>query len=453
MLGKSAYALECAPVQAERKVTQSLSEGQLLQALTKANLEVEDWLIQKSKSLKTSGRNDVLYGPNLDGTYFYRLGKIEAVSPSEAHKTSDRFSMGQAILKQREKMIAQNFPIYKPTEAASIGFVNNRARAKATSSSIRCMKHFPGGDEYLEMTEAQRVLYKDAESFKKMLEPFVSILRTTDAPTCMMIGHAQYLPEFLGQNSMQNLGEFGFVPFAEIPATLNPGVVQYLRKNLNFDGIVVADWMNMGAISQFVKQLNLPYDMDFVIAYLAVNSGLDFISIEHSSAINISFARNREHAKMIPLQLLEDFNNKLNFSVKETLRRIGIPKSEKFIQQLTLAEKIAIKATSTDLPIGISERYPDIFEKLRIHHLGSDIWNRTGVMTLLQRQIAIESILSKWESKNVTFGRPTTIESETPWFERLMENNQFRDVYDRIDWNSNEVQNLFCHIRKQNFKL
>lgn len=438
-------ALDCAPMNLHKELAPGLTESKLLTALTKANVTTEKWLFEKSKSLSLNPENNILYGPNLDGTYFYRLGE---------QTITDNFSFGASLRKQREAMLQNNFPSYQPSEAAAIAFINNQARAKAAPKSIRCMKHFPGGNEDTELTEAESVKFFDLNLFNKMHEPFLSILKTSLAPSCLMIGHAQYKPEFMKQTVSQNLDALGVQSFEDLPASLNPGVTKYLRETLKFDGLVVADWYNMGAIKHFTKKLNSPYAPEFVVAYLAVNAGMDFIPIQVSAAkVLQAAARQDAKTKPVPQAILNDFDKKLNQSVFETLRRIGAPQSMSFIKNLTLELKLDIKLTPSQDPYGLEAIAPDLYKKLYVHHQWADIWNRTGVMVLLQRQIAIELLLSKNESAPISFGRPTTIKSESPWFESLMKNTQFRKAYDQINWDSNEVQNLFCHVRKKNFSL
>ncbi|MBC7465528.1 MAG: hypothetical protein H7256_06005 [Bdellovibrio sp.] len=440
-----AMALECPAIQPNKELAPGLTQDKLLTALSKANVTTEKWLFEKSKSLNDNPENNILYGPNLDGTYFYRLGESSV---------TDNYSFGASLKKQRETMLKNNFPQYQPTEAASIAFINNQARAKAAPKSIRCMKHFPGGNEDTELTEAESVQFFELNLFNKMHEPFISILKTPTAPTCLMIGHAQYKPQFMKQSPTQNLKSLGTQNFDQLPASLNPGITKYLRDDLKFDGLVVADWFNMGAIKQFVKKLNSPYASEFVVTYLAVNAGMDFIPMQVSAAkVLQAAARQDAKTKPVPQSILNELNENLNKSVYETLRRIGAPQSMDFIKNLSLEQKLDIKLTPSQDPFSIEAISPDLYKKLYVHHQWADIWNRTGVMVLLQRQMALETLLNKNEKIPFTFGRPTSIKSEVQWFETLMKNEKFRRAYDQIKWDSDEVQNLFCHVRKNNFSL
>jgi hypothetical protein len=70
--------------------------------------------------------------------------------------------------------------------------------------------------------------------------------------------------------------------------------------------------------------------------------------------------------------------------------------------------------------------------------IAGDIWNRTGVMTLFQRQKIVERLAGK------SFGPPPkNVADEERWFSRLMNDPEFRKHYDRIDWNSPAFREAF----------
>ncbi len=97
---------------------------------------------------------------------------------------------------------------------------------------IPALKHFPGhgsasGDTHLGVTDVTETYQKDKE-----LEPYR-----------MLIGSGYTGPIMTAHIVNRNLGEDG------LPGTLSPAVITgLLRNGLGFDGIVVSDDMQMGAI-------------------------------------------------------------------------------------------------------------------------------------------------------------------------------------------------------------
>jgi hypothetical protein len=72
---------------------------------------------------------------------------------------------------------------------------------------------------------------------------------------------------------------------------------------------------------------------------------------------------------------------------------------------------------------------------------GGDIWNRTGVMTLIERQKCIEALTGK------NFAAiPKGVADEEPWFNKLMADKTFRKYYDAIPWSSSEVERIFAEL-------
>ena len=75
-----------------------------------------------------------------------------------------------------------------------------------------------------------------------------------------------------------------------------------------------------------------------------------------------------------------------------------------------------------------------------------DVWNRTGVMTLILRQKIIESLTGEKFSET-----PWSLD-EQKWFTDLMNNQKFRSYYDGIDWDSPQMKEMYSEIKQEIIK-
>ena len=117
-----------------------------------------------------------------------------------------------------------------------------------------CMKHFPGlGDAGTDTHNGLAVVNKTMEELKETeLVPFIAGIEA--GVDMIMIGHVS-LPQITGDNT---------------PATISEEIISnLLRKELGFDGVVITDAMNMGAITKYYKAKD--------VATLALIAGADMI--------------------------------------------------------------------------------------------------------------------------------------------------------------------------------
>lgn len=99
-----------------------------------------------------------------------------------------------------------------------------------------CIKHFPGlGDASDDTHNGLAVIDKSLDELKQTeLVPFVSAIE--NGANMIMIGHMS-LPQVVGDNT---------------PATMSKEVISdLLRSELGFNGVVITDAMNMGAITEY----------------------------------------------------------------------------------------------------------------------------------------------------------------------------------------------------------
>ena len=130
-----------------------------------------------------------------------------------------------------------------------------------------CVKHFPGlGDASEDTHNGLAVIDKSLDELKQTeLVPFISAIE--NGANMIMVGHMS-LPQVVGNNT---------------PATMSKEVISdLLRSELGFNGVVITDAMNMGAITEYygadeaaIRAFKAGADMvlmpeDFKLAYEGV---------------------------------------------------------------------------------------------------------------------------------------------------------------------------------------
>lgn len=126
---------------------------------------------------------------------------------------------------------------------------------------IPVFKHFPGhGDTYLDSHYDLPIVEKTLEELRKLeLSPFKSAIENN--ALMIMTGHIAY-PNITGDNT---------------PATLSYKMItEVLREELGYDGVVISDALNMGALTRNYSNSEI-YEM-------AINAGVDILLMPNSSS-------------------------------------------------------------------------------------------------------------------------------------------------------------------------
>jgi beta-N-acetylhexosaminidase len=129
---------------------------------------------------------------------------------------------------------------------------------------LGCLKHFPGlGAAEVDSHEHLPVVNIDSQTLETIdLAPYVQLLKATDVGM-VMVAHAAF-PEV----DLQETDRDGRL----LPSSLsNSFVTRLLRERLGFDGVVVTDDMEMGAI---VKNYGIAE-----ASIMAINAGEDMLAI------------------------------------------------------------------------------------------------------------------------------------------------------------------------------
>lgn len=147
------------------------------------------------------------------------------------------------------------------------GMVTSAMNGLEEAGVTACIKHFPGlGDASEDTHNGLTVIDKSLEELKQTeLVPFIFAIE--NGANMIMVGHMS-LPQVAGDNT---------------PATMSKEVISdLLRSELGFNGVVITDAMNMGAITEYysadeaaIRALKAGADMilmpeDFEAAYEGV---------------------------------------------------------------------------------------------------------------------------------------------------------------------------------------
>jgi len=442
------------------RTTTLLAHPDLTVAIDSATRKLDAYVAKMTTSLTSEPFIMVPF----DGTRRYRLGNIG----------TDGYGMTQGQLTaRRDRLLAKGFPEYDFNEASVINTINFGARA-STGKAI-CLQHFPGGGPELETTEKVPVHYSDPAQIASYVQSYRDVMRIQD-PQSIMLSHASYTRDGLpgmsaiDDNRDPRPGFLRDIPFDKLPASLNPSMVRYLRDNMQHKGLVVPDWYNMGAVDAFVRDnihINLgpeaPKGSDDEMLQsdarkfiLGLEAGVDQIpglqpALATEDAIWNAFQHNHPAEYAAMLQRLDE-------RVRDTYGRIapqGAPaidpakfsRAEKMMmlmynpKQSVYRENIApfIRADADPYKRQVIGTFMD-------RGLGDyDVWNRTGVLTLMFRQSIVESLTGK-KFPSIASPRGSRLSRdsrEVQWFQGLMANAEFRAVYDRIPWTSPQMQRMY----------
>lgn len=178
---------------------------------------------------------------------------------------------------------------------------------------IGVYKHFPGhGDTDIDSHEALPIINKNLDDLKAFeLVPFESAVKA--GAKMIMVGHIA-IPEVTHDNT---------------PASLSKEVIDILKDDLNYNGLIVTDALNMGAISDnysneeaYIKAIEAGNDL-----LLIPSDGINTINIIKDK---VSLDRINESAYKI-LKFKYDYLDKDNFLDKSYL---GSEEHTKIISQI-----------------------------------------------------------------------------------------------------------------------
>ncbi|MCB0356998.1 MAG: hypothetical protein KDD40_08330, partial [Bdellovibrionales bacterium] len=406
------------------------------------------WVRNRSRGF--SNNTSLIFGPSIDGTYFFRLGE---------HGDDGRYanggldvSIGESIQRLKEELLATGlFPKYQTEESMLASFANNAGRALERPEIKRCAKHFPGGDETLEFTEKEKIHFGNPKTIENYLQPFKLILDGSYPPDCIMMGHATYSRIPFDAEELQDMGPlFGKIPFEKLPASLNPGLTKYLREELGFKGFIYPDWYDMGAIEQFLDEFiaerGAGLSKTLVLIYLSTYANID------KFVVTYTHAKLKSEIDNLPDSIQKHWRQKLLSQMPRYLKWSDSLGLMNIVNELPLEDLVYIKATGSVetqgqlTPAFLYSLGVEAAEKLYKPN-GLDPWNRTGVLVLLLRQFFVEEMSKLTNNQlSATVLPPVGIDDEQRWFDQLNGHIGYEALSQPDYWETEEMKKVFCRI-------
>lgn len=134
-----------------------------------------------------------------------------------------------------------------------VNMANALAKGLENNGVIATYKHFPGhGDTIIDSHEDLPLIEKSYDDLKKLeLIPFAEAIKNN--AKIIMIGHLA-LPNVTGNNA---------------PASLSKKIIDILKHDLGYQGLVITDALDMGALTKYYDESS--------ICSLAINAGNDLL--------------------------------------------------------------------------------------------------------------------------------------------------------------------------------
>ncbi len=215
------------------------------------------------------------------------------------YKTS---AMGDRLISNDTDIVTNNaLSIYKGIESNNV---------------ISIAKHFPGlGDAAVDTHDNKITIVNKTkeELYDRELKPFVKLIDS--GIDMIMVGHASY-PKITGDNT---------------PASLSKTIVTDLLINeLSFNGIVIADAINMGAIASnynesdtYIKAINAGVNM-----FVMPNGSKRVIDLIEKEVMNGNIDENKINESVIRILNVKKKRKLNEFRV---LNKYGLTENKKFI--------------------------------------------------------------------------------------------------------------------------
>jgi len=382
-------------------------------------------------------------GPNVDGCYYWRV--------DSKNQGSYEWGAGQQELTKQQKDALElglvSFWDLSYEERRAVGFANWQTRQEFAQKNkhILVPKHFPGdeGGKSLETTEEKMVEYpagyKDWEgrSFKDVIDAGAKAMMTSHGSYPKIAKDIKKLhPEI---NSLLGVD----VP---APATFSPYIVEgYLKKELGFTGIVIADWLSMESVGQFFDKYSskMPKEVQKrgyfeKCVIFGVDAGVNLLfGIGQPDQVRFSVRMENEHhamenwAKKNP-KWMEKLNGSVQFIInwgKENIAELKdwVPPK---VQEISFGDKLLLITGQK------SDNRLSPLQKFVRESQFSDLWNRQGLLVTQTRVHYTERLTGK------RFAGLNEYDNPKDWLKALWKDTGFSTTYSQIDWNNpNNLQN------------
>ncbi|WP_160643957.1 beta-N-acetylhexosaminidase [Chengkuizengella marina] len=190
------------------------------------------------------------------------------------------------------------------------------------SNVIPVVKHFPGhGDTIIDSHKGLPVVHKTVEQLKEMeLQPFQGAIQ--EGADVVMVAHIQY-PNIDGSGK---------------PASLSKTIItELLRNEMDFQGVVITDDMEMGAIKKY-------YGAGEAAVY-AVQAGVDLLLYSHQYDLQLEAIQSIEVAVETGEISLQQLNERVEriLRLKEKYHLNDYPLSEAGLEIIGSEEHQAVR--------------------------------------------------------------------------------------------------------------
>lgn len=397
--------------------TESLKSAEVFQAAQ----DLQDYISARTPS---ELNDKFVFGPNLDGAYWWRVG-----NGINAEGSASDWIHGDMQMALQYGVPHENHVTPFEKQIVNLSVVNGRIEKLDNGYNKVVVKHFPGGESFdIEQTEVHiSTINSSDEGLQTSLASFRDILTGPNAnKVSIMTSHALY-PELQKQMSKKYPDIQGILPLDfPMPATFSPYILQgALREDLGYKGAIIADWLNMMSIEMFVMQMKMKPEFEginsdsVVKAILAVDAGLNF-------------SNNNIAAREWDIQEFQDYyDNHPEFQKKfEDMIRFN---TEWFLKNNPKKAK-NLNITGYNAESSMQDKLKMINFNF-ISDSWTDLWNRKGILTMEFRKNYIEQISGKDFPDLVDFG-----DKNMEYLQALKDNAEFQKWYKKIDWDSEDSQ-------------
>jgi len=440
----------------------------------KAQKSLGNFIGDKVSGIKST--KEMLLWPTLDMSMSYVIGNkqrgkeelFKKYGVNMAYWWKEAHDEYNALLKE------QWFPVISPQEMRKIAKVWYFSRVEAKPDGKFVAKHFPGWDQNLLLTHVGPVKFGPWNDYvKESLSLFAEIIKSPKPPEWIMIAHAGYdTSYFPGIEKIieRDAGKYPYLkntPFDQIPTSLNPYLITYLRENLWFQWEIIPDWFwGMKAYMEHVDKMDVDFTKDPIIkvCYLSIMTGNTFITGMWPNVSHIRDSKDWDTLREKHPDLYKQFASKCLEAVKPVSdkmwkeKQLNIPLGDLLFLMISEPEdKVYIQdkwngemsywwvQTKKSKQWTISEVMTFVAQWSGSEDLAkaviesglsqNDIWTRTWVQTLIYRQAFISNLYEKTTGKKLNLPPyPAKTDNEDVWFDSLMSNKEFRAYYDNIDW-------------------
>ncbi|MFH0906043.1 MAG: glycoside hydrolase family 3 N-terminal domain-containing protein [archaeon] len=454
------------------------------QAIEKASIKFENYILSRTNRIPQK----VLWGPNFDGAFFYRFGpgadmmgqdlkelSAEREKVKDLLKATNKYNINKQKISSNYSFGIPRFETLSLDELLLTDMLNLNSRSKSGKQMV--IKHFPGGNEVVELTESQRIIfdYNLSEMKKTYLKPFIVAIKSKTPPVGIMVSHVNFPvmekelrllhPEI---KEMPEVVKFrksnkDFI----YPASFSPYIIRgLLIKDLKYDGLVYADWYRMWHRSVFeeVKPIYSNYlnQIDPDNEDYMDESTFGFILATYAGVDSIYTMRPKINEIADYIKKNPEYDKVLNELVFRKLVAIG-KRNEQYKNNFTyrnnLNKEYLYLTNNLELKIQFLveelQFYYPISDQVLVKKLNEDftsqgdIWNRKGLLLLVYRKYIVEELNNKIYPE---LGLGET--AEYNWIYELSKTDFF-EQYSKIKWPtneldySNEISKAYCYKLKQ----